>query len=921
MLKDFDHHSQYEDQINKFWQDNNCFVTKKNYHQNYTILMPPPNVTSSLHMGHGTGYTFQDWLIRHYRMHKKNSCWIPGLDHAGIATQMMVEKDLAKQNISKHQIGRDNFIKKAKQWKELHGTKILEQMKRMGFSCDWTKLAYTLDQQRSYAVRYAFTRLFNEGLIYRGHRLVNWDPQLETALGNDEVENKTINGFIYQIHYPQPDGSQGITIATTRPETMFGDMAIAVHPKDNRYKHLIGKNLLIPQSNREIPVIADHYVKSDFGTGALKITPAHDFNDFDIGKRHKLKNLIIFDDKARLNEHGLHYQGLDRFQCRKKLICDLTNLGYFKEKINYSYTAPHSERSGVLIEPKLCHQWFVSMKDLVTPAIDAAKNNDIVFYPDHWKKTWLYWLENIEDWCISRQLWWGHRIPVFTCTKCNHQFATTDLNPSSCPKCNNTEFTQDPDVLDTWFSSWLWPLSTCDWPQTQDNLKQFYPSKVIVSGADIIFHWVARMTLAGFYFHQKLPFKHVFFNAMVCDKKGRKFSKTLGNGIDPIEVIEKYGADSLRYTSAHLSPLGGRIKMSIDDFQIGRNFVNKLKNAGRFLFAYLQKHQSCEIKALDQCKLSIWHKGLIEKLHQTCKKIDDSLQAYKTHQACKLMYNYIWNIYCDWAIESTKLDFTNNSDAYKNHLIANISVMVYCFEGCLRMSHPLIPFITEKLFQLCPVHPDLTRKKALALCTYPSLLDHPDYDRYSQLWDTTHKIVQSIRRLKQLLIDAKEQNSPQLSFSKCVISFGEQFGENLYYTNLDTLEVKRYIDENNLMIKHLAKLDQVDCLISKDHHSDLDQRLEKTLDNSDCSLVIDILDHGIIIMLISTDKIKQSKLIDLLQKELTVLNKNLDNCEKKLATKAFISSAPKELVGNTYDYFNKLKLRKKSLMFSLNHFQ
>ena len=972
-----DNPKDYELEINEFWQKNNCFEsTHSKDSAYYTILMPPPNVTSKLHMGHGAGYTLQDWLIRHNRMLGKNVCWIPGLDHAGIATQMMVEKNLAKQNITKHQLGREKFIQKVKDWKNQHGGTILEQIKSMGFSCHWSKLAYTMDEKRSKAVIHAFVQLFNEGLIYRGKRLVNWDPTLQTALGNDELENKTINGFLYKIRYPlvnednkknhykfsptNPGSFEGITIATTRPETLLADVAVAVHPDDKRYQKYINKKLILPFVQRKIPIIADSYVRQDFGTGAVKITPAHDINDYEIAGRHQDKNLEyidIFDDRAHVKDTNTEYDGLERFACRKKLINDLQKIGYYIKKENYSFIAAHSERSKTLIEPKLCKQWFVDTKSLAEPAIKAAESQQIKFYPSHYKKTWLYWLQNIQDWCISRQLWWGHRIPVWTCQnpQCKKQFASTESSPI-CPHCQSTNPVQDPDVLDTWFSSWLWPLSTLGWPDNKDDLKVFYPSQVIVTGAEIIFLWVARMIMAGYKFQGSIAFKEVFFNAIVCDKKGRKFSKTLGNGIDPLEIIDQYGADALRYTAAHISPIGGRIKMAKDDFKLGRNFVHKLKNAAKFLLAYLDDHKN-QIQSIDSyCKdqdLKIWHLALIHHIKHTSKKIDIAIQSYKTHEASRLIYNLVWNIYCDRAIESSKHDL--NSSNTKTKLIT-LSVMLYALEGCIRICHPLIPFLTEKIFQILPTHPDIKRNKSLCQSSFPSLWRINDYQNFQKLWDTQHEIIQSIRRLKQQISQISDNNDHQDSLA-AYISFDQRFtlvfttnykkdnkdiNNNELDKNSNSISQTR-LDEFNLMIKTLCNISKVHCQISSE---DLDNRLSKDNDlnqsnlSSQCqsknsstshslntsnsltinhhNTIIDITSESVLIKLIISDSIDRQKLKNSLVKETKIVTQSIINCQKKLKNQAFLDNAPTELITNTKDYLKRLKLRIKALNHNLN---
>ena len=755
LLSKTPNHKEYEPRILEFWQKGAFFKTPPHPSSPpYTILMPPPNVTSKLHMGHGTGYTLQDWLIRWKRMSTGSACWIPGLDHAGIATQMMVEKDLESCGLSKHDLGREAFVKKAQEWKEAHGQVIVEQFLAMGFSYDPSRLAYTMDPERSRAVRYAFVKFFEEGLIYRHHRLVHWDPTLQTALGDDEVENKEISGHLYHINYPLAEEAEKfITIATTRPETMLADVAVAVHPEDERYRSFIGKKLSLPLCEREIPILADDYVKPEFGTGALKITPAHDPQDYLIGERHNLEAISIFDDQARINENAPSaFRGLERKEARREVIRLLKDQNLVVKIEDYRHSVPHSERSGAIIEPKLCPQWYVKTKELALPIAEAARKEEIRFYPASWKKTWLHWLDNIQDWCISRQLWWGHRIPVWDCQDCKATFSNLE-DPEVCPQCGSKHILQDEDVLDTWFSSWLWPLSPFGWPQKDHELESFFPSQVLITAPEIIFLWVARMAMAGWKFQGQLPFKEVFFNATVCDKQGRKFSKTLGNGIDPLDVIEEYGADALRYTAAHIAPMAGRIKMERSDFRLGRNFLTKIWNAARFLANYTHPNQ--KLLSLKDQPLSLWQRGLLEDLRQAAQNVEQALGSYRTHEAVRIMYAFVWNSFCDEALEASKPTLTLKQGPDP----LTLSFMIYIWDHTLRLLHPLLPFVTEELWGKFPAHPDLERKQALTISKYPSQLPLPSYPLAWKLWREMENIITSIRRLKQTsTLNLKDQS-------------------------------------------------------------------------------------------------------------------------------------------------------------------
>ncbi len=726
----------------------------------YTILMPPPNVTSQLHMGHGLGYSIQDLLIRWKRMLGFEACWLPGTDHAGIATQMMVEKELEKQGQTRRGLGREAFFQKLVEWKEKYGGMILDQFKTMGFSCDWDRLAYTMDPKLSEAVRHVFVELYKEGLIYRGERLVNWDTVLQTAISDDEVENKEVNGALYYYRYPIDGTDEFIPIATTRPETMLGDTAVAVNPEDERFKSLIGKKVRLPFVDRLIPIIADDYVKSEFGTGAVKITPAHDPNDFEIGKRHQLPFLNVMTDIGTMADHVPEpFRGLDRFVARKEVIKGLKQLGLFDEEKSYKTTVPHSERSKTIIEPRLSMQWFVKMKDLAAPAAEVARNGQLQFHPESWKKTYLYWLDNIQDWCISRQLWWGHRIPIWYCSDCQG-LSTGIHDPSSCEHCGSTRLKQDEDVLDTWFSSWLWPMSPFGWPKEGDqelkDLDYFNPTDVLVTAPEIIFLWVARMVMVNLKFLNRLPFKHVYFNATVCDKQGRKFSKTLGNGIDPLEVVEKYGADAVRFTAISLAPLGGRVRMEVGDFENGARFVNKIWNAARMVFQHLEPGQ--QLPRLSELQLSLADKWLIHRLRETSDKVNKNLESFRVNDAVDDLYHFIWGSYCDWGLECAKTALSGESGPDK---LRALSVLVYTFEGALRLAHPLMPFVTEELWHKLPSHPDWgMRPASLCVAAYPQEHSIPSFEQESQDWKIVQDIVSGVRSVRQQMGLAPKQELP-----------------------------------------------------------------------------------------------------------------------------------------------------------------
>ncbi|MBC62343.1 MAG: valine--tRNA ligase [Zetaproteobacteria bacterium] len=735
-----------EQKLWRFWQEGQWFhaeVDKKK--EPFSVIIPPPNVTSKLHIGHGLNNTLQDILVRWKRMQGYNCMWLPGTDHAGIATQMVVEKALARTGQTRESLGRENFFNKCVEWKEENGSLILDQLKRLGCSCDWKREAYTMDPQLSKAVRYVFCKLFEDGLIYRGERLVNWDPVLKTAVSDDEVDNQEVKGHLWHFKYQlEEDSSQFLVVATTRPETMFGDTAVAVHPDDERYKNFIGKNVRIPLTGKSIQVIADDYVKTDFGTGCLKITPAHDPNDFLIGKKHKLSFVTVMNEDGTMNDHCPNFvRNLDRFVARKEVIKRLKEQDLFVEAKPYAHVVPFSNRSKVPIEPRPSKQWFVRMDKLAGPAMQYVEKGELKFYPDVYKKTYFHWLENIQDWCISRQLWWGHQIPIWYCQTC--QYVNTGVeDPSSCSSCGSSDLKQDEDVLDTWFSSWLWPLSPFGWPDKTEDLSYFFPSNVLVTGSDIIFLWVARMVMASHYFEQKLPFKDVYFNSMICDKQGRKLSKTLGNGIDPLEVVDQYGADAARYTFVSLSPLGGRIKMDISDFENGSRFIHKIWNASRFLLGYVTE-ETKEIPDFSSEDLDIPSRSMLYEYEKTVARINRSFDNYQINEAVEALFHFVWKSFCDWSLEVSKTSLKSGEDNSQNPVL---SALFYVFEGILRFSSPVMPYLTEEIWHKLPQHPRWPREKSLVISLYPKADNSFSYEKDHKIWQSMQSVITSIRSVR-----------------------------------------------------------------------------------------------------------------------------------------------------------------------------
>jgi len=675
----------------------------------YSIVIPPPNVTGILHMGHALNNTIQDILTRFKRMTGYEAMWMPGTDHAGIATQNVVEKKLAKEKKTRHDLGREAFVAEVWKWKEQYHATITTQLKKLGSSCDWDRERFTMDKGLSLAVRKVFVQLYNEGLIYRGKYIINWCPRCQTALSDEEAEHKETNGKLYHFKYPFKDKNGFVIVATTRPETMLGDTAVAVNPSDQRYKGLVGTTLVLPLVNREMPIIADNFVDKEFGTGAVKVTPAHDPNDFQMGLRHSMTPIVIMDETGHMTGPiPQNYIGMDRFACRKQIVADMDALGLVDKIQDHTHAVGHCYRCHTVVEPYYSNQWFVKMKPLAEAALAAAVEDRVKFYPLRWKKTYVEWMENIRDWCISRQIWWGHRIPVWYCKECGKTIVAEET-PMTCPFCKGSDIVQDDDVLDTWFSSWLWPFSTMGWPEKTKLLEKFYPTDVLVTAPEILFFWVARMIMAGLHFTGKLPFTDVVLNATVRDKSGRKMSKSLGNAIDPLEIISKSGADALRFSLIMITSQGADVFLATDTFDIGRNFGNKLWNASRFLLENIQtQHSFKELPKADG--LVAFDKWILSRLNITVKDVKDAIASYRFNEAAHLLYDFTWRDFCDWYIEAKKADLYQTEDSVR--LENALNVCSWVLGSILKMLHPIMPFITEEIYS--------TLKTKIS---YPALLD------------------------------------------------------------------------------------------------------------------------------------------------------------------------------------------------------
>jgi len=682
----------------------------------YSVLIPPPNVTGMLHLGHVLNNTIQDIAVRYRRMSGDNVLWMPGMDHAGIATQNVVEKKLAAEGTDRHELGRERFVERVWQWKAEYGGVILQQLKRLGASCDWERERFTMDEGLSAAVREVFVRLYEKGLIYRGHRIIHWCVRCHTALSDEEavVTEGGEAGHLWHIRYRTADGGPGVVVATTRPETMLGDTAVAVHPEDERYRDLHGKSVIVPLLDRPIPIVTDDLVDREFGTGAVKVTPAHDANDFEMGNRHQLPSICIMNTDGAINEAGGRYAGLDRFAARAAIVADLEELGQLEGIEDHRVPVRRCQRCETVIEPYLSQQWFVRMEPLAAPAIRAVENGDVRFYPPRWTGVYLHWLTNIRDWCISRQLWWGHRIPVWYCQQCNAENVARDV-PERCVTCGGGELVQDPDVLDTWFSSWLWPFSTMGWPEQTPTLAKFYPTNLLATGADIIFFWVARMVMAGYEFMGEAPFRDVYLNSIVRDGKGRKMSKSLGNSPDPIDVMDQYGADALRFTIVSLAPTGQDVRFDRDKTEFGRNFANKIWNATRFALMNLE---GAALSTWDEstapADLDLPSRWILSRLQSVIDETRRALDEYRYNDAASILYRYLWGEVCDWYLELIKPALYGD-DAAAKAVVG--STLVTVLDRVMRLLHPFMPYLTEEIWQALPMHRPVD---SIMVAPYPS---------------------------------------------------------------------------------------------------------------------------------------------------------------------------------------------------------
>ncbi len=836
-----------------FWEENKLFHAEVEVDkQPFSIVIPPPNVTGQLHMGHALDNTLQDIQIRWRRMQGYNTLWMPGSDHAGIATQIKVEEMLAKeQGISRYDLGREKFIEKVWEWKHQYGSKITKQLRSLGASCDWERERFTMDEGCSKAVREVFVSLYEKDLIYQGYRITNWCPRCNTALSDIEVEHEDSEGHLYHLRYQIEGTDKYVEIATTRPETMLGDSGVAVHPTDERYTKLIGKNLILPILNRKIPIFADEYVDPSFGTGAVKVTPAHDPNDFEMGQRHNLEQIIVLNNDATMADNTGKYKGMDRYECRKQIIADLKELGNLVKIVDHAHAVGHCQRCHTTVEPMVSKQWFVKMGSLAAPAMDAVTSGKIKFVPERFTKIYINWLENIRDWCISRQIWWGHRIPAWYCDECGETVVSRD-DLHSCPKCGKTMH-QDEDVLDTWFSSGLWPFSTMGWPDETAELKQFYPTSVLVTGYDIIFFWVARMIMMGLEFGKEIPFKHVFIHGLVRDSQGRKMSKSLGNGIDPLEVIEKYGADTLRFMLITGNTPGNDMRFYWERVEAARNFANKLWNASRFVLMNLKGFDK-NFKP-NQAEYTLADQWILSRYAKTVAEVTNNLEKFELGEAGRALYDFIWNEFCDWYIEMAKARLYNE-EAVKERQTAQY-VLCYVLEHTLKLLHPFMPYITEEIWQHIP-----HEGQSIMVAAWPTDEAAKIDVKVEQDMTMIMEVIKEIRNMRA------EVNVAPGKKSEVILQFASH-------------ELQAVLQVNTGYLKVLAAADPITIL----------GPVEGKPENAMAAVV-----NGVEIYLPLKGLIDVEKETARLNKEMTTLDKELQRVGGKLANVGFVAKAPADVI-------------------------
>ena len=865
MEKVYDPHD-FEDRLYKDWEEHGYFTAVRDDNKvPFTIMMPPPNITGQLHMGHALDNTLQDAITRFKRMQGYCALWLPGTDHASIATEVKIVEEMAKEGLTKEGVGREEFLKRAWAWKEKYGGRIVEQLKKMGSSCDWSRLSFTMDEKCSKAVREVFVNLYNKGLIYRGSRIINWCPHCRTALSDAEVIYGEENSFFWHLKYQIEGSDEYLVVATTRPETMFGDTAVAVNPEDERYKHLIGKNVILPIVGKPIPVVGDEHADMEFGTGCVKITPAHDPNDFEVGLRHNLPVVRVMNDDGTMNENAGKYCGMDRYECRKVLEKDLEEGGYLLKKQPHAHNVGHCYRCDCTVEPIVSKQWFVKMAPLARPAINAVTYKKTTFIPERFAKIYYNWMENVKDWCISRQLWWGHRIPVWYCPDCGAEICLK-TDPEVCPKCGGSHLRQDEDVLDTWFSSALWPFSTLGYPDDTPDLDYFYPTDLLVTGYDIIFFWVARMIFSGLEHMRKVPFRYVLIHGIVRDDKGRKMSKSLGNGVDPLVIIDKYGADSLRFSLLQGVAPGNDMRYSETKVESCRNFMNKIWNASRYVV------MNCEgrnIKPLSEVKLAAADKWIISKLNAAVRDVTLSLNKFELGVACQILYDFMWSDFCDWYIELTKPALWSDDEVKKDDAV---SVLHYVLTTALKLLHPFVPFITDEIYRSLP-----GTQGSIMVQDFPRYNSKLSYKKESTAFEGIMDIIKSVRAVK-----TETGCAPSKKVTLYVMAAN-----------------RRMISANADSILKLGGAAEIKFVASKEEAGE--KPVTKVLPN--CTLFIPMGE------LVDLEKEKER-----LEKELERVTGEIRRADGKLNNQGFLSKAPKALVDSEREKLNKFcDLREKLL--------
>jgi len=860
----------HEESIYSKWEASGLFHAESNSSKNpFTITIPPPNITGILHMGHALNNTLQDILIRWKRMQGFASLWVPGTDHAGIATQNVVERRLREKGMTRQELGRDKFVEEVWKWREQYGSTIIKQLKRLGSSCDWERTRFTMDKGLSEAVLEAFVRLYNKGLIYRGNYIINWCPRCQTALSDEEAPHQDVEGKLYHILYPFKEGTErgvkgakGVVVATTRPETMLGDMAVAINPKDRRYKKLVGKKLILPIMEREIEIIADDFVDKKFGTGAVKVTPAHDPNDFEMAKRHNLEPVRIMRPDGKMNEASGRFNGIDRFEARKLIVAELEEKGLLIKIEKHDHAVGHCYRCHTVIEPYLSLQWFVKMKPLAESAIEAVKSGKIKFYPKRWTKVYLNWMDNIRDWCISRQIWWGHRLPVYYCQKCDNVIVSK-VAPEKCTKCSSLDLKQDEDVLDTWFSSWLWPFSTLGWPEKTKDLEYFYPTSSLVTAPEILFFWVARMIVSGKEFMKEIPFNDVYIHGTVRDSTGKKMSKSLGNIIDPLEIIDGFGADALRFSIISITAAGQDVFLSKEKFEIGRNFANKIWNASRFVLMNVE-HSSEGAGLRVEKELSMADKWVLSRLNKTIEGVTKALDNYRFNEAESLAYDFFWHDFCDWYVEMVKPRIMGQGAEDKEQGAGEI--LIHVLESSLKLLHPFMPFVTEAVWQ------NIKERESIMIAPWP-LADKRYVNKKIELdMETVKNVIVSIRNIRADM---------NIAYSKKLTAGLVPLKKSASSLALDSVGY----------IKNLAQLEQLT----------IDENL--TRPKSFLSAVTE--EFNIIISLDGVIDIAAEKAR--LVKKQDALKQQVMFTEKRLKNEDFVNNAPPEVVRMEREKSDKIK--------------